>query len=76
MIIHFVPKLWWFFFFYVCNEVTVLLYKENIPSHLQYKVIFPGTAKIMVTYSSGTAVKDRVEMQLKLTLLLVGGALW
>jgi len=54
----------------------VLLYKENIPSHLQYKVIFPGTAKIMVTYSSGTAVKDRVEMQLKLTLLLVGGALW
>jgi len=52
--------------FYVCNEVTVLLYKENIPSHFQYKVIFPGTAKIMATYSSGTAVKDRVEMQLKL----------
>ena len=30
----------------------------------------------MVTYSTGTAVKDRVEMQLKLQLLLVGGALW
>lgn len=54
----------------------MLLYKENIPSHFQYKVIFPGTAKIMVTYSSGTAVKDRVEMQLKLQLLLVGGTLW
>lgn len=63
-------------FFYVCNEATVLLYRENIPSHFQYKVIFPGTAKIMVTYSSGTAVKDRVQMQLKLQLLLVGGTVW
>jgi hypothetical protein len=60
----------------VCCEVTVLLYKKNIPSHVQDKVIFPATAKIMVTYSSGTAVKGRVEMQLKLQLLLVGGALW
>jgi hypothetical protein len=63
-------------FFHVCNEVTVLLYKADIPSHFQYKVIFPGTAKIMVTYSSGTAVKDRVEIQLKLQLSLVAGALW
>jgi hypothetical protein len=61
MLIYFVPKNWCGFF-YVCNEVAVLLYKENIPSHFQYKVIFPGTAKTMVTYSSGTAVKDRVEM--------------
>jgi hypothetical protein len=54
----------------------VLLYKENIPSHFQYKFIFPGTAKIMATYSSGNAVKDRFEMQLKLQLLQVGRALW
>jgi hypothetical protein len=51
----------------VCCEVTALLYKKkNTFSHFPHKVILPGTAKIMVTYSSGTAVKDRVEMQLKL----------
>jgi hypothetical protein len=53
-------------FFYVCYEVTVLLCKKHIPSHFQYKVTFPGTAKMMVTYYSGAAVKERVEIQLKL----------
>jgi len=47
-----------------------------MPSHLQYEVIFPGTAKIMLTYSSFRAVKGRVEIQLKLQLLPFGGALW